>query len=285
MAEQGRPPQQSIGFPLIYQGETVGQLVLAPCSPEEAFSASDLRLLKDLVRQVGVVAHAVRLTGDLQRTRERLVTTREEERRRLRRDLHDGVGPQLAALTLRLEAARNGLVHDSQTRNLLADLAQHVRNAVADIRRSVYALRPPALDELGPVPALRETAAQYSHSGLSITVEAPDELPPLPAAVEVAAYRIVQEAMTNAARHAGAGHCAIRISRDEEGQVMHLEVVDAGHGIRESSSAGVGLSSMRERAEELGGVFKVEAHKTAGLGSWRTLAVPSEWPAAKALTF
>lgn len=223
-------------LPLTYQREPEGQLVLAPRSPDETFSSPDKRLLDDLARQAGVVAHAVRLTADLQRSRERLVTTREEERRGLRRDLHDGVGPQLAALTLRLETARNRLAHDPETRDLLADLSQRARNAVADIRRSVYALRPPALDELGLVSALRETAAQYGHSGLSISVDAPESLPLLPAAVEVAAYRIAQEAATNVARHAGARNCAVRVSLDGEAEVMRLEVVDDGRGIRQGTA-------------------------------------------------
>ncbi|MDP8939641.1 MAG: sensor histidine kinase, partial [Actinomycetota bacterium] len=202
--------------------------------------------------------------ADLQRSRERLVTTREEERRGLRRDLHDGVGPQLAALMLRLETARNRLAHDPETRDLLADLSQRARNAVADIRRSVYALRPPALDELGLVSALRETAAQYGHSGLSISVDAPESLPLLPAAVEVAAYRIAQEAATNVARHAGARNCVVRISLDGEAEVMRLEVVDDGRGIRQGSGVGVGLASMRERAEELGGTLAVEVPPGGG---------------------
>jgi signal transduction histidine kinase len=276
VVEYGTPPEESFAVPLTYQRETVGQLVLAPRSPDETFSASDKRLLDDLARQAGVVAHAVRLTADLQSSRERLVTTREEERRRLRRDLHDGVGPQLAALTLRLETARNRLVHDPETRDLLADLSQRARDAVADIRRSVYALRPPALDELGLVPALRETAAQYGQGGLRVDVEAPDELPPLPAAVEVAAYRIAQEAMTNVARHASARNCAVRISLDEESKVMRLEVVDDGRGIENKSGAGVGLSSMRERTEELGGAFAIEASLGGGTRVVAQLPCPSE---------
>ena len=97
----------------------------------------------------------MQLTADLQRSRERLVLAREEERRRLRRDLHDGLGPRLAALTLRLETARDVLADDPRADALLSDLAGRMQEAVADIRRLVYALRPPALDELGLVGALR----------------------------------------------------------------------------------------------------------------------------------
>src|SRR5262249_10150122 len=156
----------------------------------------------EIAVQAGVAAHAVRLTADLQRSRERLITAREEERRRLRRDLHDGLGPQLASLTLTLAAARELLRHDVDAADmLLQELARHTQAAIADIRRVVYALRPPALDDLGLVLALREQAAQYSH-GLQIAIDAPEHLSPLPAAVEVAAYRIVQEALTNVVRHA-----------------------------------------------------------------------------------
>jgi signal transduction histidine kinase len=260
VAEYGK---KSVGKPLVvplgYQQETVGELILSPRSPGESFSNSDVQLLGDLAHQVGVAAHAVRLTADLQRSRERLVTAREEERKRLRRDLHDGVGPQLATLTLKLETARNLLSHDPKTAALMAELSERARATVSDVRRSVHALRPPALDELGLVAALREGADQYSQNGLRVSVEASESLPPLPAAVEVAAYRIAQEAMTNVVRHAGASKCSMRITLDEEADVLHLEVEDDGRGLGEDHKAGVGTHSMRERAEELGGRCSIEA--------------------------
>jgi signal transduction histidine kinase len=255
--------KKSVGEPLVvplgYQQETVGELILSPRSPGESFSKSDLQLLRDLAHQVGVAAHAVRLSADLQRSRERLVTAREEERKRLRRDLHDGLGPQLAALTLKLETARNLLSHDPKTAALMAELSELARATVSDVRRSVHALRPPALDELGLVPALREGAAQYGQNGLRVSVEAPESLPPLPAAVEVATYHIAQEAMTNVVRHAGASNCSMRLTLDEEVDVLHLEVEDDGRGLGEDHTAGVGTHSMRERAEELGGRCTIEA--------------------------
>jgi signal transduction histidine kinase len=260
VAEYGKKGAgEPLVVPLSYQQETVGELILSPRSPGESFSKSDLQLLGDLANQAGVAAHAVRLTVDLQRSRERLVTAREEERKRLRRDLHDGVGPQLAALTLKLETARNLLSHDPKTAALLAELSERARATVSDVRRSVHALRPPALDELGLVPALREGAAQYGQNGLHISMEAPASLPPLPAAVEVATYHIAQEAMTNVVRHAGASNCSMRLTLDEEANVLHLEVEDDGRGLGEDHKAGVGTHSMRERAEELGGRCTIEA--------------------------
>ncbi len=142
------PHAQVSRLPLVYQGETVGQLVLTSRSGEAQLTRADRRLLEDLTRHAGVIVHAVRLTSDLRRSRERIVIAREEERRRLRRDLHDGLGPMLASLTLTLAAAREYLPHDPTTTDtLLQALATHVQGAVADIRRLVYELRysPPGL--------------------------------------------------------------------------------------------------------------------------------------------
>ena len=190
---------------------------------------------------------------ELQRSRESLVSAREEERRRLRRDLHDGVGPQLAALMLELETASDLVSDNPEASALMAKLSERVRGIVSDVRRSVHALRPPALDELGLVGALREGAMQYGPSGLRVLVEDQEELSHLPAAVEVACYRVAQEALANVVRHARASHCSIRIRVDEEAGALSVEVEDDGRGIREDDRAGVGMSSMRERTEELGG--------------------------------
>jgi signal transduction histidine kinase len=190
---------------------------------------------------------------ELQRSREGLVSAREEERRRLRRDLHDGVGPQLAALMLELETASDLVSDNPEASALMAKLSERVREIVSDVRDSVHALRPPALDELGLVGALREGAMQYGPSGLRVSVEDPEELSELPAAVEVACYRVAQEALANVVRHARASNCSIRIRLDEEAEALSVEVEDDGRGIREDDRAGVGMISMRERTEELGG--------------------------------
>jgi signal transduction histidine kinase len=261
-----------LSVPLTYQTETVGKLVVAPRVPGEAFGKSDLRLLEDLARQAGVATYAVRLTAELQRSRERLVTAREEERRRLRRDLHDGVGPQLAALMLELESASELVSDDPEASALIAKLSERARGTVSDVRRSVHALRPPALDELGLVEALREVTGQFGRDGLRVSVEAPEELPPLPAAVEVACYRIAQEAMTNVVRHAQASNCWVRLALDEEAGTLSVEVEDDGRGIREDDRVGVGMSSMRERAEELGGKFTVKL--IAGGGTLLSALLP-----------
>jgi signal transduction histidine kinase len=210
-----------------------------------------------------VATQAVRLNADLQHARERLVSAREEERRRLRRDLHDGLGPQLAGVTFRLHAARQVLRRDpAGAEAALDELMLRTQEAVDDVRRLVYALRPPALDDLGLVGALQELASTVLPAGLKVVVQAPESLPPLPAAVEVAAYRIAQAALVNVARHAQAQACSVRLWLD--GGALRLEVIDDGRGLPASTRAGVGLVSMRERAAELGGACTIEAVAEGG---------------------
>jgi signal transduction histidine kinase len=206
---------------------------------------------------VSIAAYAVQVTRDLQRSRERLVTAREEERRRLRRDLHDGLGPTLASLTLRLDAARNQLRQNPvETDALLIELKSQTQSAIEDIRRLVYNLRPPALDELGLFSAIQEYATNHLRAGLVVRVERNGEIPKLPAAVEVAAYRIVCEALTNVSKHSRATECDVLLTFNS---AVQLEVQDNGFGLPEGMHAGVGMFSMRERAAELGGTFAIQS--------------------------
>ncbi|MGL4648498.1 MAG: sensor histidine kinase [Caldilineaceae bacterium] len=185
-----------------------------------------------------------------------MINAREEERRRLRRDLHDGLGPSLAGLSFRIDAARNLLKRDPQRADAQLEAAgDQLRNAIADIRRLVYGLRPPALDELGLVAALRQHFALLQPAHLQITLDAPEVLPPLPAAVEVAAYRIVQEAVNNVVRHASAQICKATLIIDDAHLVV--TIADDGRGMGSENRAGVGMAAMRERAAELGGAFDV----------------------------
>ena len=147
---------------------------------------------------------------------------------------------------------------------MLSDLAERARAAVADIRRAVHALRPPALDELGLVPALREVAAQYRHKGLSIDLDAPHNLPSLPAAVEVACYRITQEALTNVVRHAGARSCSVLLTLEQGARTVEWRSPTTAEACAERKGVGVGLSSMRERAEELGGTCTIDSLDGSG---------------------
>ena len=271
-----RDEKSLIRVPLVYQTEIVGELLLSPRTPGEGLTSADQRLLRDLTPQIGVALHAVRLTAhlkqvnaDLQKSREQLVTAREEERRRLRRDLHDGLGPTLAALNLQAGTLRTLMTQDIEAANVLVtEWRGHLRKVIGDIRRLVYELRPPALDELGLVGAIKEQAAHYSSTSsptansLHILVNVDKDFPTLTAAVEVATYRIATEAMTNTVRHAQAHTCKLRlwIAMD----ILYIECVDDGIGIPKTQRAGIGLLSMQERASELGGSCRIEAVDTAG---------------------
>jgi signal transduction histidine kinase len=195
------------------------------------------------------------------------VTAREEERRRLRRDLHDGLGPILASQTLKMAAIRQLVQQNPEQANIMVDdVIRQNEATISEVRRLVYGLRPPALDELGLVEAVRDLVRRSQSGSLSITVSGPNEgLPKLPAAVEVNAYRIALEALTNAQRHAWAQHCNIHFDcrehqhNGETRPVLVVQVQDDGAGMPEQFRTGVGLRSMRERAEELGGKLSITA--------------------------
>lgn len=243
-------------FPLNYRNQPIGMILASKRGGEDSFAADEMTLLQNIARQVSVAAYAVQVTRDLQHSRERLVTAREEERRRLRRDLHDGLGPSLASLTLKLDAARNQLKQNpDETDVLLGELKSQTQSAIEDIRRLVYNLRPPALDELGLFSAIQEYANNLIRSGLSVQIERDGEFPKLPAAVEVAAYRIVCEALTNASKHSQATECNVQLKFDG---TLNIDVRDNGVGLQGHHS-GVGMFSMRERAAELGGTFDIQS--------------------------
>lgn len=251
----GTPPDVLVTMPLVYREELLGELCLAPRGDDRDLTWRDRTLLTALARQAGIALEAARLTLDLQRSRERLVAAREEERRRLRRDLHDGVGPTLASVAQRLDTAGYLAAEDPQaTAALLREIKGQVRASIADIRRVVDDLRPPVLDELGLAAAIRDQLVPAQDGGVTLSFSAPEHLPPLPAAVEVAVYRIVQEALANVVRHAGARSGTVRLGLEQPG-VLTVEVRDDGRGLVARRRAGVGLGSMRERAEEVGGTF------------------------------
>src|SRR6476646_559085 len=213
-AAYGEVPAQVVAFPLTFQRETVGRLLVGTRSRGEQLGPDDERLLADLARQAGPAAHAVSLRRALDVSRAGLVTTREEERRRLRRDLHDGLGPTLAGLTLGLDTARARSASQPELQELLGKLKAETQRAVADVDRIVYGLRPPTLDEFGLVGSLREEVGRLQYEAPSLTVSldaSAEDLADLPAAVEVACYRIVTEALTNVTRHAHATQCSVRL--------------------------------------------------------------------------
>ena len=250
-------------IPLFYQQDRVGNLVVAPRSPGEALSAADRSLLSAIARLTATTVRTIQLTDDVQAARVRTVAAREEERRRLRRDLHDGLGPVLASQGLKLAAARQMLRDKPEVaEQLLDDVMLNSQSTVVEIRRLVYALRPPTLDELGLVEAICEHVdAVAAAADVHIQVDAPDELPEIPAAIEVAAFRIVQEALNNVIRHAQANRCTVTLGANE---ALHVRIEDDGVGLPDAARSGVGMQSMRERAAEVGGSCEVGRGATGG---------------------
>ena len=265
-------------FPLAHRGELVGALCLAPRGPGEGFSRADRRLLRDLARHSSAAAQAVQLTAalrtslsELRRSREHLVTAQEEERRRIQRDLHDGLGPTLASMRLRLEACLAEAEDGAPA--LAADLErldELVGQATADIRRLVYDLRPPVLDQLGLLPALQQWVARFGRETGIATELTVGQAVAVPAAAEVVVFRVAQEALVNVQKHARAACVSVGIGvRDDQ---LTLVIRDDGQGIADGAGRGTGLDSMRERAELLGG--RLEVTSRPGAGTVVTMTIP-----------
>ena len=250
-------------FPLVYQGETIGRLEVSRRAPNEDFSEADHRLIENIAQQAGAAAQTVRLNADLIRSRTQIVNEREDERLRMRRDLHDELGPMLAAQGLKLTAARQVIrTRPEKAENLLDEVIQQSQQTVTDVRRLVHGLRPPVLDQLGLIDAIRDLARNHS-GGPALEITAPpDGLPHLPAAVEVNAYRITLEAWNNAVRHAQASRCDVKFCIEQE--MLVISIQDDGLGMPEEYRAGVGLRSMRARAQEIGGQLKVDSVQPHG---------------------
>ncbi|GAA0229140.1 M12 family metallopeptidase [Cryptosporangium japonicum] len=246
-------------FDMISRGEHIGRLLVSPRTDGGHFTPRETQLLADIALHAGVAVEASRLTRDLQESRERLVRAQEEERRRLRRDLHDGLGPSLTGMSMQVRAARK-VAGPGRVRNILDALAGDLTACTAEVRRLVDELRPPALDR-GLAVALRDECRRFDSSALSVQLELRDDLDRLPAAVEVAAYRVVAEALNNVTRHAGARNCVVTVRR---GRDLTIEVTDDGVGISGPVRAGVGLASMRDRAGELGGECEIVPAEPTG---------------------
>jgi two-component system NarL family sensor kinase len=286
-AEFGAPVGELLALPLTYQGYPAGRLVVSGRHPGRGVSKRDRRVLLDVAKHAGAALHTARLLGDLRQSLDRVLYAREEERRRLRHELHDSVGPILAGISLGLHAARRVMHTDPQQADQLVNhLEQELQAAIGEVRRLFETLRPPALDQLGLVPAVREhidilatrmRTDEDSPQQVSFELDDSGDLVSLPAIVEVAAYRIVCEALTNVARHSGARTCTVTLKRDKG---LRVEVIDDGVGItrRPSRGRGLGLGSMRERAAELGGTFVIDAPKAGGTRVVAWLPIQPETP-------
>jgi signal transduction histidine kinase len=277
--EVGAPVAGTVDVPITVHGRSVGLLRVGHRHHNERLRTEEESVLHDAARRAGALLQAAVFVADLSASRERIVAAREEERRRLRHDLHDGVGPQLAGLALQLDSLGRRLGADPDNAARVQMLRERLRDTVVEVRRVVDNLRPPALDDVGLLEAVRQQVAAYavpgsahvpaqagtdgSTGGVAVAVGPAVEivgdatLPPLPAAVEVAAYRIVTESVANAVRHGAPNRCVVSIEATNGDLV--LTIADDGRGIGPDAVPGVGLASMRERAAEVGGALDVSS--------------------------
>ncbi|CAM3168939.1 GAF domain-containing sensor histidine kinase [Nocardioides dubius] len=274
VATHGSRPEQVRELPIHYRSSEVGRLVLPAKGVRSQLGARDERLLGDLVRQAAVAVRTSQLVEEVQHSREQLVAAREEERRRIRRDLHDGLGPSLSGIVFQLDAAQLRLAAGPERAGEVAEqlgaVSAQVQDVVADVRRLVHGLRPPTLDDRGLLGAVGQLAEGLE---LDLHLDADDLQPGLPAAVEVAIYRIIAEALTNVARHAGTTRVWVRAELVEG--LLQVVVRDDGRGLPRPAPSGVGMASMRERAAELGGSADVRPGPGGGTEVHAALPVRS----------
>jgi signal transduction histidine kinase len=263
-----------VGFyqsiPMWFGGEVIATLGLSGDRTTARRSQADQRLYAALASQLAVLVHAIQLSRTLQAERDRVVAATLAERDRLRRDLHDGLGPSLSGISLGVQAAQTALVAGDRTTcsALVERMRAETHSAITEIRRLIDDLRPTVLDALGLVEAIRASTHLLS-SSVTADVTAVD-LSPIPIRVETAAYRIATEALTNAARHAHAQH--IRIVLSVDGAALKISVSDDGRGVGDAQP-GVGLTSMRRRADDLAGQLQVSSNRN---GTTVTAILPLE---------
>ncbi|MEY9872614.1 signal transduction histidine kinase [Streptacidiphilus sp. MAP12-33] len=290
---------------LVFEGDEVGALEVAARTGEPVLDQQDHDVLRLLADQAAPAIASLGLYEELQASRERIVLAREEARRALRRDLHDGLAPALSGLRLQVDTARAGLAGDDPASGRLGGVSEGIADAITELRRITAGLAPAVLDRDGLGPGLRALATGLGGRRLVIDVELrPDPLPALPAAVEVALYLIAAEALHNVVRHSGACRAWLRLGVADGS--ARLEVTDDGRGLNGtarraapargsggsnggSSGAaravdgvdGVGLRSMAERAEELGGTLRVREHGRGSEGPGVVVAAEIPLPSGR----
>ena len=257
-------------FPITYRDEPVATLAVSPRPGETTLIVRDRNVIMRICAQAAPALHGARLVNELVEARARVVIAREDERRRLRRDLHDDLAPTLAGLGLSAAVVeRLSRAGDRRAADAATDLAGQLQGASRQVRDIAYNLRPPILDDRGLVASIEETIATTSGS-LQVRVVAPADRLDLPAAVEACALRIIQEAVINVRRHAAASCCEVSIIPEPD--ALRIEIVDDGMGFTKPRRAGIGLRSMTERASEIGG--SVSFHSEPGLGTRVSVRLP-----------
>ena len=226
----------------------------------------------DVVTQMGIVVQDItglkRAESAVRRLSGRLLQVRDDERRRLARDLHDSLGQTLTAIKMNLSyLGRDTSSLDERGRNAVAESKELVDNSLKEVRTLSHLLHPPMLDDVGLLAAIRWYANGFSQrSSIQVELNLPADLPRLPTELETAVFRVVQESLTNVHRHSGSTTATVRLER--EADLLHLYVIDQGCGIspeklssgQETATIGVGLLGMRERLRQLRGQLEINSN-------------------------
>ncbi len=256
-------------FPITYRDERLATLAVSPRPGETTLIARDRSVITRIGALAGPALHGARLVNELVEARARVVIAREDERRRLRRDLHDDLAPTLAGLGLSAAVVETfSRAGDRRAADAATDLAGRLQSASRQVRDIAYNLRPPVLDDRGLVATIEETIATGGPP--RVNVVAPTDRLDLSAAVEACALRIIQEAVINVRRHAAASCCEVSIIPEPD--ALRIEIVDDGIGFTEPRRAGIGMRSMTERASEIGG--SVSFRSEAGRGTRVSVRLP-----------
>jgi signal transduction histidine kinase len=274
--ERGEPVTETHVLPLIHQGTSVGELVVGARRGERSVSAADAALLADIARQIAAAVSATVLLTDLAASRTRLAVAREEERARLRHDLHDRLGPHLVGLSLQLDAMQSHV--DADTATAIGRAHDEATRALDEVRRISRGLRPAELEELGLVEAIGAAAARLTVTDDDLawraTIDAAVQLGALPADIEAAAYQIALEALSNAYRHSGGQAARVRLGVDAAGSELSIEIADDGDGICPSAPPGVGIRSMHDRAAAVNGTLMITSPPDGGTAVRAVLPLP-----------
>jgi signal transduction histidine kinase len=257
-------------FPITHRDERLATLAVSPRPGETTLIARDRSVITRICGLAGPALHGAGLVNELVEARARVVIAREDERRRLRRDLHDDLAPTLAGLGLSAAVVEKfSRAGDRRAADAATDLAGRLQGASRQVRDIAYNLRPPVLDDRGLVAAIEDTIATAGGPP-EVRVVAPAGRLELPAAVEACALRIIQEAVINVRRHAAASCCEVSIVPEPD--ALRIEIVDDGIGFTEPRRAGIGMRSMTERASEIGG--RVSFRSEAGRGTRVSVRLP-----------
>ena len=266
-AVAGRPDGPTSTVPLDYQGRRIGAITVT-ARPGERLAEPDYRMLEQIGHFLAVTAEAIRVNEDLRHSQLAVQNAHAEERRRVRLDLHDGVGPTLATVRLKLVAHRRRLPAGLS----VDDIVDQVSDAIREVRRIVDGLQPSVLEDLGLVPALQILVADTREaSGIDITIETDPEFPDVAAHLATTSYRVIAEGLANVIRHSRATMCTVQLAHVDH--ALRVDIHDDGCGFDTATAGGMGLRSIATRVSAAGGETSVIS--SAGVGTTISVSLPT----------